>query len=110
MEGRALSARPFASPLNRLGARRVVTGSPRSENGGPWRRRRPMRMLWKLAKIVLALALAIPLSIIVLVTALGTLGALFAIAVLVLKVAVVGLIGWGVFRVITALLRRSTPA
>jgi hypothetical protein len=67
-------------------------------------------MLWKLAKIVLALALAIPLSIIVLVTAVGTLGALFAIAVLVLKVAVVGLIGWGVYRLITSLMRGSTAA
>ena len=68
-----------------------------------------MRMLWRLAKIVIALALAIPLSIIVLATALGILGALVGIAILVLKLAVVGLVGWGVFRLVTSLLRGSKP-
>ena len=68
-----------------------------------------MRMLWRLAKIVIALALTIPLSIIVLATALGILGALVGIAILVLKLAVVGLVGWGMFRLVTSLLRGSKP-
>ena len=63
-----------------------------------------MKLLWTLVKIVIALALAIPLSIIVLATALGILGALVGIAFLALKLAVFGLVGWGVFRLITRLL------
>jgi len=63
-----------------------------------------MRVLWTLVKIVIALALAIPLSIIMLATALGILGALVGIAILALKLAVVALVGWGVFRLIARLL------
>jgi hypothetical protein len=62
-----------------------------------------MKVLWTLLKIVIALALAIPLSIIVLATALGILGALVGVAILALKLAVFGLVGWGVFRLITRL-------
>jgi hypothetical protein len=67
-----------------------------------------MRMLWAFLKIVLALALAIPLSIILLATALGILGALLGVAILALKVAVFGLVGWGVFRLIKRLLGSPT--
>ena len=66
-----------------------------------------MGMLWKVFKIVIALALAIPLSIIVLATALGVLGALMGLAILTLKLAVVGLVGWGMFRLGAWLLRGS---
>jgi hypothetical protein len=64
-----------------------------------------MRVLWTLLKIVIGLVLVIPISIIVLATALGILGALVGIAVLALKLAVFGLVGWGVFRLITRLVR-----
>jgi len=63
-----------------------------------------MKVLWTLVKVVIALALAIPISIIVLATALGILGALVGIAFLALKLAVVGLVGLGLFRLITRLL------
>jgi ABC-type transport system involved in cytochrome c biogenesis permease subunit len=63
-----------------------------------------MKVLWTLVKVVIALALAIPISIIVLATALGVLGALVGIAFLALKLAVFGLVGWGVLRLITRLL------
>ena len=66
-----------------------------------------MRVVWTFVKIVIALALAIPLSIIVLATALGILGALVGFAILAVKVAVIGLIGWGAFRLITSLVRGS---
>ena len=59
-----------------------------------------MKLLWTLVKVVIALAVAIPLSIIVLATALGVLGALLGVAVIALKLAVLGLIGWGVFRLV----------
>jgi hypothetical protein len=68
-----------------------------------------MRLLWTLLKVALALALVIPVSIIVLATALGVLGALFGLAMLVLRIAVVGLIGWGAFRLISRLFREPAP-
>jgi hypothetical protein len=64
-----------------------------------------MRVLWTLLKIVIGLVLVIPLSIIVLATGLGILGALFGLAVLALKLAVFGLVGWGVFRLVSRLVR-----
>jgi len=57
-----------------------------------------MKVLWTFLKVVLALLIVVPVSIIVLTTALGVLGALFGLAVLGLKLAVFGLICWGVFR------------
>jgi ABC-type transport system involved in cytochrome c biogenesis permease subunit len=63
-----------------------------------------MRVLWTLVKVVIALALAIPVSIVVLAAALGILGALVGVAILALKLAVVGLVGLGVFRLITRVL------
>ena len=66
-----------------------------------------MRILWTFVKVVVALAVAIPLSIIILATGLGVLGALVGIAFLALKLAVIGLVCWGVFRLVTSLLRPS---
>lgn len=59
-----------------------------------------MKVLWTFLKVVLALLIVVPVSIIVLTTALGVLGALFGLAVLGLKLAVFGLIGWAAFRLI----------
>jgi hypothetical protein len=59
-----------------------------------------MRLLWTFVKVVIALAVAIPLSIIVLATALGILGALVGMAFIALKLAFLALVGWGVFRLI----------
>ena len=64
-----------------------------------------MRVLWTLLKIVIGLVLVIPISIIVLATALGILGALVGIAILALKLAVFGLVGWAAFRLISRLVR-----
>jgi len=68
-------------------------------------RRTTVRVLWTLLKVVIALVVAIPVSIIVLAVALGILGALVGIAVLALKLAVFGLIGWAAFRLVGRLLR-----
>jgi hypothetical protein len=69
-----------------------------------------MRVLWTLLKIVLALVLVVPISIIVLAAALGILGALVGIAILALKLAVFGLVGWGMFRLIRRLVRGPSRA
>jgi uncharacterized membrane protein len=71
-----------------------------------------MRVIWTILKVVIGLALVIPISIIALATALGILGALIGVAILSLKLAVLALIGWGVFRLLARLLggpSKSTP-
>jgi hypothetical protein len=69
-----------------------------------------MKVLWTLFKVVIALALAIPLSILVLATALGILGALVGVAILALKVAVFAAIGLVAFRLIARLLGGPAPS
>jgi ABC-type transport system involved in cytochrome c biogenesis permease subunit len=63
-----------------------------------------MKVLWTLVKIVIFLALAIPVSIFMLAAALGILGAMLGVAFLVFKVAVIGLVGYGVFRLLARLM------
>ncbi|HJU89045.1 MAG TPA: hypothetical protein VJ672_06610 [Gemmatimonadaceae bacterium] len=62
-----------------------------------------MRAIWTLLKVLLALLVAVPVSIIVLATALGVLGALVGVAVFALKLAVFALVGWTAFRLISRL-------
>jgi hypothetical protein len=73
-----------------------------------------MRMLWKLAKIVLVLAIAIPLALIALTTAFGLFGALAALAFLILRVTVVCLLVYGGIRFVMSLFggdsSRAKPA
>lgn len=64
-----------------------------------------MTTLWKVLKVGLALALVIPVSLIVLATVLGIFGAVMGLAMLALRIAVVGLIGWGVLRLIVWMFR-----
>ena len=68
-----------------------------------------MKVLWTLLKVVITLVVAIPVSIIVLATALGILGALVGIAVLALKLVVFGLVGWAAFRLVARLVRGPAP-
>ena len=58
-----------------------------------------MRTLWTFAKIVIGLALLIPLGIVVAATAFGILGLLLGLAVFMLRIAVFGLVGYAVFKV-----------
>lgn len=69
-----------------------------------------MKALWTVLKVVVGLLIAIPLSIIVLATALGILGALFGVAVMALKLAVFCLVGYAAFRLITRLTRGPSGA
>lgn len=68
-----------------------------------------MKVLWTVVKVALALALVIPVSIIILATALSVFGALLGLAIMVLKFAVAGLIAWGMFRLARTLLRGRSP-
>jgi hypothetical protein len=58
-----------------------------------------MRILWTLLKIIIALVIAIPLGILALGAGVAILGTLLGLALLALKVACVGFIGYGLFRV-----------
>jgi len=68
-----------------------------------------MRTLWTLAKVILALAIAIPLGMIAVGLTLGILGSLFGIAVLVLRLAVIGFIGYGAFMLARRLFGSPKP-
>ena len=63
-----------------------------------------MRILWTVLKIIIALAVAVPLGIVALVLTLGVLGALFGLAVLALKLVCIGLVVYGAFRLLRHLL------
>ena len=58
-----------------------------------------MRILWKLFKVVLAAAILIPLGLFALALAFGVLGTVVGIALLLVKLACLGLISYGVYRV-----------
>lgn len=66
-----------------------------------------MRTLWTLLKIMIALVVAIPLAIVALAVTAGILGSLLGLAVLALKLAFVGFVGYGLFRAAGSLFGRS---
>jgi threonine/homoserine/homoserine lactone efflux protein len=59
-----------------------------------------MRILWTLLKVSVGLMVAIPLGIIALGLTIGVLGAVFALAVIALKLACVAFIAYGAFRLV----------
>jgi hypothetical protein len=69
-----------------------------------------MRVIWTLLKIIIGLAIAIPLAIVVFATTLGVLGALIGLAFVALKLAILALIGLAVFRIGSRLFGSKTPA
>ena len=58
-----------------------------------------MRVLWMLIKVIVGLAIAVPLGVVALALTLGLVGTLVGMAFLVLKLACVGLVGYGLYRV-----------
>ncbi len=68
-----------------------------------------MRALWILVKVIIGIFVVIPLTIIVLATALGLLGALVGLAVLALKVALFGLVAVGLVKLAKRLFGGSRP-
>jgi hypothetical protein len=58
-----------------------------------------MRILWTLFKVILGLAIAIPLGIFALALMAGVVGTLVGLAILTLKLACIALVGYGLFRV-----------
>lgn len=62
-----------------------------------------MRILWTAVKAVLALAIVVPISIIVLAVTLGLFGAVIGLAIVALRLAVFGLIAYCLFRLAVGL-------
>jgi hypothetical protein len=57
-----------------------------------------MRILWTLLKVIVALAIAIPVGILALALTVGIVGTLVGLAVMTLKLLCLGLVGYGVYR------------
>ena len=57
-----------------------------------------MRLLWTTVKLLIALAIVVPISIIVLTVTLGLFGAVIGLAFVALRLAVFGLVAYGIFR------------
>lgn len=71
-----------------------------------------MRVLWTLVKIIVGLAVLIPLCIVVLAVSLGIFGALMGLAIMALRLAVFGLLAYGAFKLVGAMFggRKRTAA
>ena len=72
-----------------------------------------MRILWTLLKVIIGLAIAIPVLFLALALSAGLVGTLIVLAVIALKLAIVGGIGYGIFwlaRAVFAPSRKAAPA
>lgn len=69
-----------------------------------------MRLLWTLVKVVVGLAIIVPLGIIAAGLALGILGTLIGLAILALKLACIALVGYGLFRAAKFFFGSNDPA
>jgi hypothetical protein len=58
-----------------------------------------MRILWTLFKLMVGLAIAIPVTLVVLAVTVGIVGTLVGLAVLALKLACIAFVAYGAFRV-----------
>jgi hypothetical protein len=63
-----------------------------------------MRILWTLFKVIIGLAVAIPLAFIALGITVGVVGLLLGLAILALKLACVGFVGYGLYRLVRHLI------
>ena len=69
-----------------------------------------MKVLWTLVKVAIVLLLVIPVGIIVMALALGIFGALIGLAIAALKLAAIGLVAFGAFKLFARLFGRRTPS
>ena len=60
-----------------------------------------MKVLWTLLKVAVALVLVIPVSLLLL----GVIGTVLGLAILLLRVALIGLLAFGAFKLIARLMR-----
>ena len=58
-----------------------------------------MRILWTLLKVIVTLAVAIPLGLLTLALTVGVVGTLLGLAIVALKLACIAVAGYGLYRV-----------
>jgi len=68
-----------------------------------------MRILWALFKLMLGLAIAIPVGLLILAMTGVIVGTVVALAVLAFKLAIVGVIAFGLFKLGSSLLSPNAP-
>lgn len=64
-----------------------------------------MKVLWTLLKLALALVLVVPVSLIVL----GVFGTVLGLAIMLLRLALIGLLAFGAFKLFARLMRGPAP-
>ncbi len=64
-----------------------------------------MKVLWTLVKVAVALALVIPVSLLML----GVIGTVLGLAVMLLRLAILGLLVYGAFKLVARLMRGPAP-
>lgn len=69
-----------------------------------------MRILWTLFKIIIGLAIAIPVGLLALALTVGIVGTLVELAIVALRLAIIGLIGYGIYRVVRHFVAPSRAA
>ena len=69
-----------------------------------------MRILWTLIKVIIGLAIAIPLGIVALGVTIGVVGVVLSLAILALKLACVGFVGYGLYRLVRHFVAPSPAA
>ena len=68
-----------------------------------------MRILWTLLKVVVGLMVVLPVAIVALVFTIGVAGALLGLAIIALKLAFVGLLAYGAFRLARGMFGSHAP-
>ena len=69
-----------------------------------------MRILWTLFKVIIGLAVAIPLAFVALGVTIGLVGVALGLAIVALKLACVGFVGYGLYRLVRHFMSpASTP-
>ena len=69
-----------------------------------------MRILWTLFKVIIGLAVAIPLTFVALGVTVGIVGLLLGLAILAFKLACIGFVGYGLYRLMRHFIAPAAPS
>jgi hypothetical protein len=68
-----------------------------------------MRIMWTLFKIIIMLAITIPVALFALALTVGVVGTVVALALTALRIALIALVGYGIYRIARFLFAPSAP-
>jgi hypothetical protein len=69
-----------------------------------------MRIFWTLIKIIIGLAIAIPVGLFALALLAGVVGTFVGLAFMALRLAIIGLVGYGIYRLVRLVFAPSPKA